>query len=121
FAYGMSCAVYELPAVARALDDAARYVVNICAFESTTSAHVLLHEPYGGIARLAHYIEDSRVLFGHSFANVTRPGLIRVNRQRLLQLCRDIKQNEIAALNRRGYFARRRVMRIRSVRIHGYN
>src|SRR5881275_764669 len=97
----MACSRRELLTEARALDDTARNVVNFRTAQLFARANLFTQEFDSRITRAAHNLEDARVLFRHGLADEACPRLIRVNRAGFLQFCPDIKQDEIAALNRR--------------------
>ena len=61
------------------------------------------------------------VLFRHTFADVTSPGLVGRDRVGFAQFRSRIDQDEIAALDWRVLILCRHVMRIGSVRVHRHN
>src|SRR2546430_1393543 len=106
----MTSAMGELFSEPCACNYATRHVVDFCTANWFTSANIFAHEIDGRIAGFPHNVENARVLFRNSFADITGPGLVSRDCFRFVELSGRIDQDEIAAPDRRVLFLYRHVV-----------
>src|SRR5262245_6313869 len=108
-------------AESRLLNDIASRLIDLPAQQRFALRERRLHAGDPGIAGFGNYLENLLELIRDLFSNETGPGEIAVNRTRLVQLCPQIDQNEIAFADSSRRAGFRLVVRIATVRTDSDN